>query len=333
MLVYFLHLHPVYQLRFDHYPSVSSWEPPPPNRVDPSWGWKVSPDHAPPPPKILRVVGKERSGSSPSPPSLLEYIWKEVSLYPALLVLVDSAPPAPPPRVYLQNWYQKHFFSKSKQGRCNNSRGRRWEPASLPVIVHLSAQLMTVAGGRELAMWCHQHLPRDYGGRAGGQGVWIKQGWGGGTGRQQTSAVSASRFTRKTLFIIMFGSDPVCHGGFCCFSGGAGGGRGGGQHSSANIRPSPRLQRVQFYIHVWAAAAGAHTEWTMSSPSVVTDWAAGGAGNNEPLPCVSQALIMTTSTPDSSLPLWPTWAETGCKSGPGGRKKKTHVAYLERSCF
>lgn len=49
-------------------------------------------------------------------------------------------------------------------------------------------------------------------------------GGGGGTGTQQTSAVNAFRFTRKTLFIIMFDGIMEVSAVFSRGGSGAGGG-------------------------------------------------------------------------------------------------------------
>lgn len=70
--------------------------------------------------------------------------------------------------VYFQQWYQKGFLVKPKRGHSNNTQGQWWEPASLPVIIHLFAELMT--GGRELGASSHVMSPthaKGLGGQAG----------------------------------------------------------------------------------------------------------------------------------------------------------------------
>lgn len=72
--------------------------------------------------------------------------------------------------VYFQQWYQKGFLVKPKRGHSNNTQGQWWEPASLPVIIHLFTELMTVAGGRELGASSHVMSPthaKGLGGQAG----------------------------------------------------------------------------------------------------------------------------------------------------------------------
>lgn len=61
--------------------------------------------------------------------------------------------------VYFQQWYQKGFLVKPKKGHSNNTQGQWWEPASLPVIIHLFTELMTVAGGQELGASSHVMSP------------------------------------------------------------------------------------------------------------------------------------------------------------------------------
>lgn len=72
--------------------------------------------------------------------------------------------------MYFQQWYQKGFLVKPKRGHSNNTQGQWWEPASLPVIIHLFTELMTVAGGRELGASSHVMSPthaKGLGGQAG----------------------------------------------------------------------------------------------------------------------------------------------------------------------
>lgn len=51
------------------------------------------------------------------------------------------------------------FLVKPKRGHSNNTQGQWWEPASLPVIIHLFTELMTVAGGWELGASSHVMSP------------------------------------------------------------------------------------------------------------------------------------------------------------------------------
>lgn len=76
-------------------------------------------------------------------------------------VMLCFPPPADRPSflVYFQQWYQKGFLVKPKKGHSNNTQGQWWEPASLPVIIHLFTELMTVAGGQELGASSHVMSP------------------------------------------------------------------------------------------------------------------------------------------------------------------------------
>lgn len=72
--------------------------------------------------------------------------------------------------VYFQQWYQKGFLVKPKKGHSNNTQGQWWEPASLPVIIHLFTELMTVAGGQELGASSHVMSPTH------AKGLWGQAG-------------------------------------------------------------------------------------------------------------------------------------------------------------
>lgn len=98
--------------------------------------------------------------------------WFRRHLPPPPCVLLGFPPQADRPSllVYFQQWYQKGFLVKPKRGHSNNTQGQRWEPASLPVIIHLFTELMTVAGGRELGASSHVMSPthaKGLGGQAG----------------------------------------------------------------------------------------------------------------------------------------------------------------------
>lgn len=126
--------------------------------------------------QILCVVGRARSGSSTH-----HVLWSSIHEGEYHFTSADGSGGHCPPQhththglsqVYFQHRYQKDFFFfvTSKKGLSNNPRGQRWEPASLPVITHLSTELMTVAGGRGLGARSHVMSPtlaKGLWGRAG----------------------------------------------------------------------------------------------------------------------------------------------------------------------
>lgn len=73
--------------------------------------------------------------------------------------IIPSVLPAKISKRFLFFSFLSFFLVKPKKGHANNTQGQWWEPASLPVIIHLFVELMTVAGGRELGASSHVMSP------------------------------------------------------------------------------------------------------------------------------------------------------------------------------